>query len=114
MEKIHVHARLEIKEGKLAEFKSIAEQAAAMVREKDTGTECYDWYLNEDESVCVVRETYRDSEAVLEHIEHVGALLGQLAEVSEIRIDVFGRPSEELVKVGEPFGQVVYTPLLSL
>lgn len=39
MDKIHVHARLTIKDGKLEAFKSIAQKAVAIVRGKDTGTQ---------------------------------------------------------------------------
>ena len=114
MDKIHVHARLTIKEGNLSEFKALAEKAISTVREKDTGTEAYDWYLNADETVCIVRETYASSEAVLQHINHVGPLLEQLTKVAELVVEVFGRPSEELLKAGEAFGQVVYAPFLTL
>jgi len=114
MEKIHVSATLKIKPGKLQAFKAIAERLVAIVREKDSGTESYDWFLNSDETVCIVRETYESSEAVMAHIDHVGSVLGELVEVVDVNIDVFGTPSAELRKAGESFGQVVYVPFLRL
>ncbi len=36
------------------------------VREEDNGTLQYDWFFNEDHTECVVRERYRDSEAILQ------------------------------------------------
>ena len=39
-----------------------------LVRERDSGTLQYDWFFNDTRTECVVRETYKDSGAVLEHI----------------------------------------------
>lgn len=114
MDKIHVVAYLTIQDGKQEQFKALAAEAVDVVRAQDSGTETYDWYFNADETECVVRETYASSEAVLEHISHVGPLLEKLVEIAEIRLELFGRPSEELAKVGEAFGQVIYTPFIAL
>jgi quinol monooxygenase YgiN len=77
MSEIQVTARLRIHDGKLEEFKDVAEKCMESVRTKDTGTLQYDWFFNADHTECVVRETYRDSEAVLEHMANLG---GELME----------------------------------
>ena len=41
----------------------------------------YDWFFNEDESTCVVRETYADSEAVLTHLGLLSDMLGGIVEL---------------------------------
>lgn len=114
MDEVQVQATFTIHEGRLADFKAAAERAVAAVRAHDTGTRQYDWFFSADETTCVVRETYESSQAVLEHIEHVRPILGDLVDSAALTIQVFGRPSEELEKAGEPFGQVIYEPYLSL
>lgn len=75
MDAIQVTARLTIHEGKLEEFKEFAAQCMRSVRERDSGTVQYDWFFSDTHRECVVRETYKDSGAVLEHIANLGATL---------------------------------------
>jgi quinol monooxygenase YgiN len=44
---IQVTARAAIHKGKLEEFKQLAAQCMRVVREQDSGTLHYDWFLNE-------------------------------------------------------------------
>jgi quinol monooxygenase YgiN len=67
-------ARFKIHGGKLEEFKRLSAEAREIVRTKDTGTLRYDTYLNDDESECVILEIYRDSQAAMEHAEHLAEL----------------------------------------
>ncbi len=60
-------ARFKFHEGKLEEFKRLADQCMEIVRTKDTGTLQYDVYFNDDQSECIVHERYRDSEALIQH-----------------------------------------------
>jgi quinol monooxygenase YgiN len=69
-----------IHDGKLNEFKELAGQCMAVVREKEPNAQQYDWYFNADESQCVIRETYADSETLLTHLGNVGEPLGKLPE----------------------------------
>jgi len=90
-------ARFRIHEGKLDEFKRLSAEAMEIVRTKDSGTLGYDTYFNGDESECVIVERYRDSEAAMEHAEHVGEISKEvLAIVSVVHGEVLGEPSEEL------------------
>ena len=73
MSELQVTVRLTIHDGKLSEFKEVAAQLMQSVRENDSGTLQYDWFFNADQTECVVRERYRDSEAVLEHVANLGA-----------------------------------------
>src|SRR5258708_37832237 len=98
MNAIQVIARAAIRDGKLEEFKVLAAQCMRTVREQDSGTLQYDWFLNEAQTECVVREAYRSSESVLEHIDHLGATLGALLAVGDWTFEVFGSPSPELVQ----------------
>ena len=52
MKEIRATAQLRIQQGKLQEFKLVAEKCVQSVREKDKGTVQYDWFLNEDQMLC--------------------------------------------------------------
>ena len=78
MNAIQVTGRAAIHEGKLEEFKSLAAQCVQSVRERDSGTLQHDWFLDDSQTECVVRETYKNSEAVLEHIAHLGPAVGAI------------------------------------
>ena len=109
MTELQVTARFRIHEGQFDEFEALAEQCIQIVREKDTGgTLQYDWFYNEAHDECVVRERYRDSDAVLEHIGHVGEALPALMEVSDLELEVFGSPSPELVEASAGLAPKVY------
>ena len=67
----------------------------------------YEFYLNSDETRCIVHETYANSEAILDHNAGVAlqTILPKIFSVSRIsRFDVYGNPSEELQKVLTSFG----------
>ena len=96
METIKANALFTIKEGKLDEFKQLIPQFISVVKEKDSGTLNYDWYLNEDNMECMVLETYKDSNAVMEHAGNVGELLQEAMGLSDLQIEVYGNPSDAL------------------
>jgi quinol monooxygenase YgiN len=114
MKAIQLTARGAIHKGQLEDFKALAAGCIRMVREKDSGTLQYDWFLNEAQTECVVRETYRDSEAVLEHIANLGASLGAILSVCDWTFEVCGSPSPELVKATTGLSLKLYTPFLSI
>jgi len=106
---IQVTARLKIHPGKLEEFKAFADGAIQAVREKDTGTRQYDWFLSADGTECVVRERYASSEAVFEHLDHVGAQLAAVPDVADLSLELYGEPSPELLKALEAFNPAVFS-----
>jgi len=114
MSALQVTARLEIHDGKLAEFKEVASRCMQSVREKDSGTLRYDWFLNEEGTVCVVQEAYRDSAAVLEHVGNLGATMGDLLAVADMQLEVYGSPSVELAEATVALGPKVYAHLQSI
>jgi quinol monooxygenase YgiN len=114
MKAIQLTARATIPEGKLEEFKVLAAQCMRTVREQDSGTLQYDWFFNEAQTECVVRETYRDSEAVLEHIANLGATLGAILSVCDWTFEVFGTPSPQLVQAVAGLAPKVYLPFQSM
>ena len=80
----------------LEEFKQVAAQALDAAR-GEAGTVQYDWFFSDDDTQCVVRETYADSDAVLSHLGNVGPLLGRLVYLGGgLELAVFGDPSAAL------------------
>lgn len=108
MDELQVTARLAIHDGKLEEFKAVAAECLRTVREEDSGTLQYDWFFSEDESECVVRERYRDSDAVLEHIANLGDTFDALLGVADLSLEVCGDPSPELMEASEGLDVTVY------
>ena len=92
----------------LAEFKRVAAEALAVTK-TEPGTLQYDWFFSADEAVCVVRETYADSDAVLAHLGNVGPLLAPLIELAGgVKLEVFGSPSQQLLDATAAFQPTVY------
>ena len=93
----------------LSEFKRLAGEALKITAE-EPGVLQYDWFFNEDESKCVVREIYADSDAVLTHLGFVADLLGKIIEVGGgIEIEVFGDPSDALLEATAAMHPTVYS-----
>lgn len=114
MNAIQVTARGTIHEGKLDEFKTLAAQCMQIVRERDSGTLRYDWFLNEAQTECVVREDYKDSDALLKHVANIGATLGALLAVGDWSFEILGAPSPELLKASEGLQIKVYASFQSM
>lgn len=110
MEHIQLTATLpSIAPADLDEFKRVAGEALELTK-SEAGTLQYDWFLSDDETTCVVRETYENSDAILVHIAHVGDLIGQLAQLGGgLEIEAFGTLSPELVEAAAAFQPTVYS-----
>ncbi len=109
LKELQVTARCKIHDGKLDAFRTVAEQCLRSVRQRDEGTMQYDWFFNEDHTECVVRERYRDSDALLEHIANLGETMGALLETCDLSVEVFGDPSAELVEATTSIPTRVYS-----
>ena len=113
MSAIHVTARAAIYEGKLDEFKTLAARCMQLVRDNEPGALEYDWFLNEAQTECFVRESYKDSDAVLAHVANLGATLEALGAVGDWTFEICGVPSPELVQATAGLQLKVYTPFQS-
>jgi quinol monooxygenase YgiN len=109
MEQIQLTATLpNIPPANLAEVKELAARALELTKREATTLQ-YDWFFNDDETTCVVRETYANSDAILAHIANMGDLIGKLADLGGgLEIEVFGDPSPELVEAAAVFEPTVY------
>jgi quinol monooxygenase YgiN len=108
-------ARFKFHEGSVEEFKRLSAQALEIVRTKDTGTLQYDIYFNDDQSECVVLERFRDSEALIEHAEHLDDLMEAILATGSVSGELLGEPSAEL-RAKLPDSEVVglFTPYQSM
>jgi quinol monooxygenase YgiN len=109
---IHFRAEITIEEGKIEEFKKLVQEMSRVVEANEPDTINYQFYLNrDDETKCIVHETYANSEAVFAHNAGVASqtILPKVFSVSRIsRFEVYGNPSEELQKVLTSFGPQTY------
>ena len=107
-------ARFKIHEGRLEEFKRLSAQCMEIVRTKDTGTLQYEIYFNDDQSECIVLERYKDSEALIEHAEHIGDLMEAIVATGSVSGELLGEPSAELrAKMADSVVRL-FTPYLSM
>ena len=111
MNKIQVSAVFpKIAPGDLAEFKRVAAQVLELTI-PEPGVVGYDWFFNEDETACEVREVYADSDAMLSHIATVGDVLGPMVDLGGgLEARVFGNPSAELTAALAPFEPTILSP----
>ena len=108
-------ARFDFHQGDVEEFKRLSAQAMKIVRTKDTGTLQYDIYFNADQSECIVLERFRDSEALLEHAEHLGDLMEAIPATGSVSGLLLGEPSAELRANFSDDGVVrLFTPYQSM
>ena len=99
MATIHLVARFpKIEPGDLAEFKQIVAEMVTVTR-SEAGVLEYDWYFSTDATVCVVRETYIDSDAVLSHAPGIAERLARLIELGGgMEAECYGDASAALLE----------------
>jgi len=88
--------RFKFHKGKVEEFKRLSARALEIVRTQDTGTLQYDTYFNADESEAIVIERFRDSEALIEHGEHVASITAPIIATASVSGELLGELSPEL------------------
>ena len=101
-------------DGNVEEFKRLSAQCMEIVRTKDTGTLQYDVYFNDDQSECIVIERYRDSEALIEHLAHLGDLMEAILATGSVSGELRGEPSAEMRANLADSPVRVFTPFLSM
>lgn len=114
MSELQLTTRFTIYDGKLGEFKSLASRCMEVVRAKDTGTLQYDWFLNAAGTECVLRERYRDSDAVLEHAANLGDLMGRFMSICDPDVEIYGAPTNALLEAIAGLRPRVYSAYQSL
>jgi quinol monooxygenase YgiN len=109
---IHFEAELIIEKDKIEEYKKLVEDMSREEEATEHDTLDYQFYLNKDQTKCIVHETYTNSEPVLAHNNGVATqtVLPKIFSVSKInRFEVYGNPSEELQMVLRGFNPLTYS-----
>ena len=96
MQQIELSAGFRIHPDHGDEFRELAGRLIDRVRETEPNALVYNWFLTADGKRCSVREVYRDSDAVLFHLENSGDLLAQITTCAELDLELFGPVSEAL------------------
>jgi quinol monooxygenase YgiN len=78
---IRATAEVSIPHGKINEFKVLSAGIMHKVEANEPDTLSYEYFLSSDESKCYVVQLYKDSEAVLAHLENISDLASPLHEV---------------------------------
>lgn len=94
-----IHPYFKVHEGKLADFRAVAER---MVAETATEPGClyYGFSYDGDQAYC--REAYANADALLAHVGHVGPLLQEALGLSElVKMEIHGS-ADEIAKLREP------------
>jgi len=108
--KLEISAIMKIPKGKLEEFKELAAESIRLSKERDTGTLKYDIYINSDETECEVREEYKNSEAVLEHMVNLSETLeNAFIDFPIVHVNIYGDPSPELLEAVKGIDIRVYS-----
>jgi quinol monooxygenase YgiN len=91
MNAIQVNARFSrIATSRLPEFKRLAAEALQIARSEPRVLQ-YEWFFDDAETLCVVRETYEDPAALLEHMANVSDVFARLIEVGGgCELEIFG------------------------
>ncbi len=119
MDKLEISARMTVREGQLEGFKRQAAEMIRVVKEKDTRTLRYEWFLSDDGTRCEVREAYASSEGFIEHAMNIGETRDELFRLyaDGHAVTVFGDPSPQLLAMTKHISGVDikwYTPLAGL
>ena len=86
-------------EGRLAEFKAVAERMVAAT-DSEPGCLYYGFTYDDDQAYC--REAYVDADGLLAHAASVGPLLEEALALSElVKMEIHG-PADEIDKLREP------------
>ena len=101
MDRIEVSARFaDVSDANRAEFKRVA-AVALDISTREPGVLKYDWFFNDAETVCVVRETYQDATALLAHIANLGDTFRELVDLGGgCELELFGNPSFPMADAG--------------
>ncbi|HET6984407.1 MAG TPA: antibiotic biosynthesis monooxygenase [Myxococcaceae bacterium] len=113
MKELHAIIRFKVHQGKLEEFRRVAARCIETVRTRDSGTLRYEWFLNADQSEGIVQETYRSSEAYLEHVKNLREALDALRSLASLSAEILGTPSPELTQTFKARGVPLFYPFQS-
>ncbi len=88
--------RAEVKADKLEELRSFMDELVASTTE-ESGTQLYEWFINDDGTAVHIHERYTDSSAALVHCATFAERFAErfLACVDPTEFDVYGEPDAD-------------------
>ncbi len=93
-DQLHWILELQVDASGVKDFKKLMIELVA-VASLEPGTLIYEWYFNDDNSYCIINERYRDSAALLVHMQASAAYSERFLAVAKItRLTVLGNPDE--------------------
>ena len=100
-----------VKPEQFDEFKQVVAPLVAATRQ-EPGALAYEYYVSDDRTTIHILEYYRDSEAVVSHVQHTFAQFAErfTALASVASFVVYGTPKPEARKILDGFGAVYMTP----
>ncbi len=97
---------LAILPGKLDDFRAVVGDLVASTR-NEPGTLIYEYFLSADGTSCHIYERYKDSAAVIAHVQTFGRFAGKFMEaVRPTQFYVYGIPTDEARAVIADLGPV--------
>jgi quinol monooxygenase YgiN len=111
MTQIDTILNVTVKEGRIEEFKRLVEEMGKAVENNEPGTKRFQFFLNDDQSQCILNESYVNLEAALAHLKGVAfqTILPKILDACKInRFEVFGQISDDLMKALAQMGGVNY------
>jgi len=69
----------------------------------------YVWFFNDDQTECVARERYTNSNAIFAHLANPGDFLEKILRVSDFSVEVYGDLSKELMEATIALKPKVYS-----
>ncbi len=114
-DRIRMVAEFTIKPENLAAFKRLVGQLVDLVTRNEPGALSYEWFFNDDESVCTILEVYKDVQAVNAHMADVGPTLNEIMAVAPMTmLKVFGAVPDEMKPTIASMGGTVHTPFTGI
>ena len=108
-------ARFTFHEGRLEDYKRLTQKCIDIVRSQDTGTIRYDVFISDDESEAIVIEEYTDSQALADHLAHIGdELMTEISGTGTLWGEVLGHVTPEFRAQIEGAPVRIFTPLMSM
>jgi quinol monooxygenase YgiN len=106
---LELSARMTVRPGQLDGFTAQAAEIMRLVREQDTETLRYDWFLSDDGTACEVREAYLSEEGLFEHVAHVREARDTLFRdfADDHLMTMFGEPSPRFLELAKAHGAAV-------
>ena len=104
---------LAINPSRFEDLKTLMADMVEATRQNEVGTLNYEWAISDDQQVCHVYERYRDSAAVMTHLESFDTNFAVrfMQAVTPARLVVYGTPSAQVKDGLAGLGPVYMAPL---